>query len=251
MSPQRRYLNRKQRELNTLRGIPNRVDATQARSHLAKLRRTMGWNAIAAATRCSACHLRYIADGRTTTINRVTHERILATQPAPAPTAGLYINATGTRRRVHALQAIGYSQEAIARAAGTTQHRICVVSLGAERVRQKFADKIAAAYSALAHTPPAETRFTRRACRQAAERGWPDPQFWDDVDRIDDPTFDPTPVLTEVPRYVRLAEDALWLQEQGFNRQQIGQRLGEDPDYVAASIRRYHRAATLRNKVAA
>jgi transcriptional regulator with XRE-family HTH domain len=238
----RRYLNRKQRELNAHRGIPNRVDAKLARAHIANLRRTMGWIHLASATGCSAAHLREIADGRRAVINRGTHQKILSVRPTPAPDAGFYIDATGTRRRIHALQAIGHSQEAIARAAGTTQHRISVVSLGAERVRQKLADKVANAYDKLAQTPPADNRFTRRVRGHAAEQGWFDPQFWEDVDRIDDPGFNPAATLGDTPKYIRLAENALWLKEQDYTAQQIADRLGESSGYIAKAISRYREA---------
>jgi hypothetical protein len=226
----RRYLNRKQRELNNLRGIPNRVDASEARAHILSLRRTMGWTRIAAATGCSACHLRYIVDGRTTVINRVTHERILATPPAPEVTGGLYIDATGTRRRVQALMAQGHPQYAIAIAANTTQHRISVISLGAARVRQKVADKIAEAYEQLAGLEGTSAR----ARTLATQNQWPDSAYWHDVDRIDDPDFDPDTTLT---RIAQVAEDSRWLLAAGLDRNTVAERLGISRDYVDKALR--------------
>lgn len=234
MTTSRRYINRKQRELNTLRGIPNRVDATEARNHLTELRRTMGWLDIAAAAGSSACHLRYIADGRTTTINRVTHQRILTVRVAPEPTAGLYIDATGTRRRIHALAAIGHSQNTIATAASTTQHRISVISLGAPRVRQKIADRIASAYQQLAQQPAPDNHFGRRCRNHAAAQQWRTPDYWADVDRIDDPTFDPD---ARLPRIAQVAEDVRWLLDSGLDRNATAQRLGISRDYVDKALR--------------
>ncbi|BBB01029.1 hypothetical protein RVR_8261 [Actinacidiphila reveromycinica] len=235
--PSRRYINRKQRDLNIARGIPNRVNTAIARAHILELRKTMGWNAIAAATGCSACHLRYIADGRTTTINRVTHQKILRAKPASTSTRGLYIDATGTRRRVRALQAIGYSQQAIAEAADTTQHRISVISLGAERVRQKIADKIADAYRQLAHHTPPDNAFTCRARNHAAAQKWLTPDFWEDYDRIDDPQFDPTATL---PTKQILAEDARWFMAMdGLTVTQAADRLGRSVGYIRDCLDEY------------
>ncbi|NUP46178.1 MAG: hypothetical protein HOW97_02520 [Catenulispora sp.] len=238
----RRYLNRKQRELNTLRGIPNRVDATEARARLLEYRKTKGWVDIAAATGCSACHLRHIVSGRTQTINRATHNKIFNARLAPAPTRGLYIDATGTRRRVQALQAIGRSQQFIAEAANTTQHRINVITLGAPRVRQKVADKIAAAYEQLAHQPVPDNHFTRRVRRHAAAQGWHGPDFWDDVDRIDDPDFNPD---ATIPRARQVAEDARWLLDGGLHRDHIAQRLGVSRFYIDKALREHPDAGTV------
>jgi len=226
----RRYLNRKQRDLNTLRGIPNRVDATEARNHLTELHRTMGWLDIAAASGSSACHLRYIANGRTLIINRVTHDRILAVRAATAPTAGLYVDATGARRRIHALMARGHSQDAIAAAAHTTQHRISVISLGHPRVRQKIADRIADAYDHLAHTDGT----SKRALYLARKNQWLTTDYWADVDRIDDPDFDPN---AEIPRGQQIADDVRWLMTVGgLTKQQAADRLGRSHSYINAAL---------------
>lgn len=228
--PSRRYLNRKQRELNTLRGIPNRVDTTQARQHLALLRQTMGWTDIAAATGCSACHLRAVLSGATLTINRVTHDRILNTTPAVTPSRGLYIDATGTRRRVQALMARGHSQQAIADAATTTQHRISKISIGAPRVRQTIADRIADAYEQLA----GHDGTSKRALFLANKNRWHDTAFWDDVDRIDDPTFDPD---AKAPRPQEIADDARWLMAVGgLTQAQAAARLGRSHAYINAAL---------------
>ncbi|MET9222405.1 hypothetical protein ABZX65_27075 [Streptomyces sp. NPDC003300] len=229
-TPTRRYLNRKQRELNTHRGIPNRVNATQARQHLTLLRQTMGWTDIAAATGCSACHLRAILSGATLTINRVTHDKILNTPAAVTPSGGLYIDATGTRRRIQALMARGHSQQAIADAATTTQHRISVISLGAPRVRQTIADRIANAYRQLAD----RDGTSKRALFLAAKYQWHDTEFWDDVDRIDDPDFDPG---AKQLRIDQVGEDATWLKQAGLTVDQIAHRLGISRDYAEKGLR--------------
>jgi hypothetical protein len=232
-TPTRRYLNRKQRELNTHRGIPNRVDAREARAHLAGLRRTMGWVDVATATGCSAAHLREVASGRTVTINRVTHDKIMSTQVA-APSPGLYLDATGTRRRIQVMQVEGYSQQAIADAADTTQYRVYLIAAGAARVRQTIACRIADAYEQLAHHEAPDDRFTRRTRAHAARQGWRDRAYWDDVDRIDNPDFDPDAKLLRIEE---VAEDARWLIAGGLDRDQAADRLGVSRFYVDKALR--------------
>ena len=175
---------RKIRELNRHRGIPNRLPATTAQAHLKLLRQTMSWGDIATAVGASACHLRRIASGEEPRINLYTHEKILAAQPAPSPWR--FVDATGSRRRIHALQARGHSQADIAAAAHTTQYRIGLISNGQRTVRDHLAERLAAAYDELAHRDGTSTRGRNFA----RANHWPSPGCWDD-DTIDDPTAHP------------------------------------------------------------
>jgi len=106
------------------------------------------------------------------------------------------MDGTGTRRRLQALAAIGWSMSAVARAWGKSPP--CVIPLfTAERVRVGTARAVRELYDALSSAPPPYHSGSRhqkaaitRTKRMAAERGWRPPAAWDD-DTIDDPTFVP------------------------------------------------------------
>jgi hypothetical protein len=165
-------------------GRPGHVDATQARERLLLLNQTTGWNDLAAAIEGSAANLRDIAFGRRTRIKRTTHNRI--TQLKPAPSAGQYIDATGSTRRLQALQAIGHTTYTIADTTNVARSLIVPILDGRALVRRTVADRIEAGYRTLSRTPGSATRSINRAKSQ----GWAPPAAWDD-DRLDDPSAHP------------------------------------------------------------
>lgn len=165
-------------------GRPGHVDATQARERLLLLNQTTGWNDLAAAIEGSAANLRDIAFGRRLRIKRTTHNRIM--QLKAAPSGGQYLDATGSTRRLQALQAIGHTTYTIAEATNTSRALIVPILDGRGLVRRIVADRIAAAYPSLSQTPGNATRSINRAKSQ----GWAPPAAWDD-DTIDDPNAAP------------------------------------------------------------
>lgn len=243
---------KKRNQVNARLGRRARVDATRARAHLQKIRPTMGWPSLAARTDCDWHTLNMILTGERKEISHITERKILAVQPASEPDPGMYINAAGTVRRIRAMQVVGHSYRAIAEAAETSDARIQKVACGTQpTVRYMLAKKIEAAYQALAYNPPPNGRERTKTINCATAKGWYGPDVWDDTDRIDDPDFDPAPLLKETPRFMRLGEDALWLEEQGYTRKQVAYRLGESVDYVSQSIKRYREALATIEAVAA
>jgi transcriptional regulator with XRE-family HTH domain len=146
-----------------------------------------------------------------------TAAKILALEVSAELVAeGTPIDATGTKRRVHALVACGWSQQKLAARLGMagSNFHLCITS---ERVTAGTARKIAALYDELWDQPPPESTqhekvAASRSRRHARERGWPPPMAWDD-DTIDDP--DAEPEGTDIDHAPRLglppAEDLLWL----------------------------------------
>ncbi|MGW9371138.1 hypothetical protein ACWGVR_14145 [Streptomyces xanthophaeus] len=229
---------RKQRVLNIQRGIPNRVPADEAARHIAGLRTTMSWAELAAAIGTSACHLRRIANGLEPRINRGTHLKILSVTAQPL--GWRFVPALGTRRRIHALQAVGHSQYAIAEAARTVQNRIHMVSSGkVQLVRLHFADRISSAYKALADSEGTSTRGRTTAARN----GWAGPAYWDDED-FDNPDFQPAidngnnRALAEARR-----ADIEHLAAFAIPPHEIAARLDMSADYVHDKIRDMRKAA--------
>lgn len=181
---------RKRSKVNRQLGRPGLVDATPARQHLAKLARTMTWGQIATATGGEPRNLHLIADGRRTQIRRSTLTAIVAVK-AETPAPGKYIDATGIRRRIQALRAIGWSSNVIAKAASTAEARIQTIATEAQpTVRYVLAAKILKVYAELSQTPAPTGRSGTRTRNHAAANGWAPPGAWDD-DRIDDPAAFP------------------------------------------------------------
>jgi transcriptional regulator with XRE-family HTH domain len=181
-----RLRTKKRNRVNRQLGRPGLIDATPARRRLEELQRTMSWLQIKAATGCDDCNLRQILDGTRSQIRRDTLDRILSIQPEePAP--GKYLDATGTRRRLQALRAIGWSARAIAEAAGAGETSVERICNGQPAVRAVVAAKIRKVYETLSQTPAPASRSASRAKGYAAAHGWPPPAAWDD-DEIDDPT---------------------------------------------------------------
>ncbi|MGW9611886.1 hypothetical protein [Streptomyces diastaticus] len=187
LAERRRY--KKRDRIRRQLGQPGHVDATAARNRLLLLNQTTGWNDLAAEFGGSAANLRDIAFGRRARIKRTTHDRIMTLRPGVS--GGQYIDATGSTRRLRALQAIGHTTYAIAQATNVSRSLLIPILDGRATVRRTVADRIAAGYRTLADAPGGATR----AINRARAEGWPPPAAWDG-DTIDDPTA-PIPALAD------------------------------------------------------
>lgn len=95
------------------------------------------------------------------------------------------IDATGTHRRLQALTAIGWTDEALAAQLGVTRGALYQLRQRS-KVYRPTERRVSALYNRLWQTPgPSSAARTR-----AADAGWLPPLWWDDA-RIDDPTYDP------------------------------------------------------------
>lgn len=160
-----------------------------------------------------------------------TADKILAVKAsldAVAPCA--LIDATGTRRRLQALVAIGWPQIELARRTGLDKLTIN------DQVNAKLATTYGATartvrdlYDQLWNVAPASRgvaqRWTDEARALARANNWAPPGAWDD-DYIDSPAATPD-LGDDVDRYTAIAEDAHWLMaEHGYTRAQAANRLG-------------------------
>jgi len=206
-------------------GRPGLIDAAPARARLQQLVKTMSHVQIKAATGCDDCNLRQILDGTRTQIRRDTLNKILSVKPEP-PAPGKYLDATGTRRRIQALRAIGYSARALAEASTAGECVIERICNGQPTVRGVVAAKIQDAYAKLSQTPAPAGRSATRAKSYAAAQGWEPPAAWDD-DEIDDPAA--TPHLGQVLNFHERAklrrEEIIHLAWCGQEPEQILERL--------------------------
>jgi len=142
-------------------------------------------------------------------------DKIMALQPSldkvGCTTA---IDGTGTRRRLQALIALGWSQSKLGARMGITGSNVSRI-LTSERVTAKSAIAVRDLYESMWNEAPPEEDWrhkiaANRARGYAAERGWVPPMAWDD-ESIDDP--DASPCDTARPRHRKLpsGEELQWL----------------------------------------
>lgn len=180
---------------------PRMVDAEPVRRHVRALMAAgMGWERIAATAGVgegAVAHLLYgqPSAGRapSTRVTRTTAERLFAVV-VPVLADGARIDATGTRRRLQALVAVGWTGSAIMRHLGKAPTNFYFL-IQQQTVEVATARAVRALYERLWNTtPPTATQRQRgaivKARRCAAERGWPPPMAWDDT-TIDDPAVPP------------------------------------------------------------
>jgi transcriptional regulator with XRE-family HTH domain len=239
---------RLRRAYDRANGVSGRIDATQPRSHLERLL-AHGWtqDQIAAATGLNQATISIVLSGRYKGVQKSTAAAILNVrlgQTPPVP-RGL-IDATGTRRRLQALAAIGYTLPGIARRIRTNERGLYEIADGRwETVRRSTVIAVARVYRELSTRPAPRTRWAEQARAMAAERGWHGPMAWDD---IDNPHAEPHDVHAE-PELKR--DDLAELRRQevfhlaGFSvpPEEIAARLGIGFTTVTGILRQQRTAA--------
>jgi hypothetical protein len=178
------------------------VSVEPVREHIQLLRSCgMGLRAIAEDAGTSRQQLQILVSGKAgrspqSKMRPAAAAAILAVEPAPRR-----MDATGTRRRLQALVAVGWTLTKIGEQAGWSHGNVSVL-LRAERVFVATERTVRDLYDALWNqVPPGDSpqgRYASDQSRQLAEReGWPPPMAWDDDD-IDDPAAKPRGQRTEV-----------------------------------------------------
>lgn len=172
---------------NGLRRIPS-APTTERVRHWTSL--GYSHQQIADAASVSRSLITALANGTTQTTNRDHASRILAADlSTTVPGELAFVDATGTRRRLQALIAIGYPLINIANATGHLSWNLGRITSGHYQiVRPATAKSIARLYRAWATTPGTCNRSRRRA----QQAGWVGPLAWDDND-IDNPAATPEP----------------------------------------------------------
>lgn len=149
------------------------------------------------------------------------------------------VDGTGTRRRLQALTAIGWSQVQLGRELGLTQTRVYQL-LSQDRVGAGTALTVRALYNRLWDTPPSpanrfETGAITRARRYAEAHGWCPPMAWDD-ETIDDP--DAAPDLGAPSTAAFDVDEYLRLRVEGVSLEEFARRHGVSKDAVTLALRR-------------
>ena len=177
------------------------VDAGPVREHIAALRGAgIGVERIAQLAGLSVSHIRQLAEhGRadspgTQRVRPSTAIRVLGIGIGDASRAPRSrVDATGTRRRLQALIAIGWPAELLADQLGRRPNSLSR-SMTAASVTARTAQDVATLYERLWNSRPPRMTSAQRATADAAQahaaaRGWLPPLAWDDIDT------DPTPPL--------------------------------------------------------
>lgn len=167
--------------------------------------------------------------------------------PQHVMAAGSRVDATGTRRRLQALTALGYTQTAlIARMGMALAWAHCLWSERKQMVSAATARRVEQLYDELSMTPARPGVSASRARNLAARRGYPPPLAWDDG-ALDDPGARPYPPSAEVralrnagrravpPNFVEVVADHRAL---GRSDDDIAARLGLKVDTLQTRLRR-------------
>lgn len=232
------------------------IDAGPAREHLQALSQAgVGWKRAAAAAGVSTgavSKLLYGGPGNRPPARRIRRETaaaILAVGASADQLApGALADSTGTRRRLHALVATGWSQARLARELGMTGANFGAM-MRRDQVTAGTAREVGDLYDRLWNQPPPEhdqrTRIAAsRARRHAADRGWAPPLAWDD-DLIDDPSATPAQGWQRPARRpsADLAEEAEELsRREGYTREHAAARLGVSVSALDMALRRSRQA---------
>jgi hypothetical protein len=221
------------------------VDATPARQHILRLQRAeMSAEAIAHVAGVSVHSILDILRphptkrrGRRRRITPDLAAKILAVKHDQRISGR--VDATGTKRRVQALVALGWPVSHISRHVGLSRENAAEI-LDRARVYNSTATAIANAYDTLRRKRPEKNGVIKAhvtvAKNRAARNKWAPPSYWDrHPGAIDDPTFEP---LYGVTRREQIAQDAQWVMTTtGLDRAATAARLGVDKSYIDHAFR--------------
>ncbi|WP_433235409.1 hypothetical protein ACQPYK_25290 [Streptosporangium sp. CA-135522] len=171
-------------------GLKLRVDATPIKRHLLVLHRTMSFRGIAEASSVDYKSVWEIAHGRRQTVLRATAEKLRAVTPT---NGRMGVSSVGSQRRVHALNAMGWTGEEIGRRVGERRgHAWANITrvTQSKQVTAMLAHEISVVYEEMAKQTPPPGPANRRAKARAQRHKWAPPPAWDSAD-IDDPAARP------------------------------------------------------------
>lgn len=220
------------------------VDAEPTRQHILRLRRAGMSSASIAheAGLTTQCILEFVQTvpshgrGRRQRTTPATEAKILAVTIESRTTGR--IDATGARRRIQALAALGWPVSHTARHAGLFDVGSYAL-LQRDQIFVSTAKAIAATYDKLRTLKPEKHGVTKQhahfAKNRAARLHWQPPKYWDDPDHpIDDPDFEPWTAAQAI------AEEARWLMDiGGLDIEQASKRLRRSYKYVCTCLREY------------
>lgn len=226
------------------------AEADPVREHVRSLMaQGIGWRRIA-----------LFADINVNSLNRILYakpvqkrirldiaEKLLAVQPSlEAIGCTTAIDATGTKRRLQALVAVGWSQAKIGARLGINATNVGRM-LGSDRVTAGSARSVRDLYERMWNEAPPEEDWrdkiaANRARGYATERGWAPPMAWDE--NIEDPAAEPEGVGSDKRRgKLPCVEDLEWLVQGGDSIEVLAARYGVELDAVRQKLARAKKKA--------
>lgn len=118
-----------------------------------------------------------LAFGRRARLRKSVETRILNARYERRKSFGIG-DAVGTRRRLQALHAIGWSWRSLGSRVGMRPLSLSDLAAGRTVPRVSTEEKVRAVFEEISGTPGGDTR----AASYARRRGWPPPLAWDDID---------------------------------------------------------------------
>lgn len=180
------------------------------------------------------------------TIFASTEAKILAIPLSPLELAkdGAYVDITGSRRRIRALQRVGYTYEFLAGELGLTNEAVREIGFDPthSHITAGCARRVVRVFDRL-HLTPGPSRITER---RAERKGWHPPLAWDE-DTIDDPAAEPI----DVRRKLHTKNGASWVEDYhelndiGLTDRAIADRLGLDLKSMKDTLRRHRKREEL------
>lgn len=181
----------------TATGTHSYVPAGPARAHVEQLLQTLTISQVCARSGVNSTVVRVllgISPNRPASkrITRTTEAALLAVTPdRVGPEEHGLVDGTGTRRRVRALIALGWSRSHLAERLACSSRTIWELTRAplpdSSPVLVRTRDAVRALYDELSMKVPPPGRATTMARNIAAAAGWSPPLAWDD-ETIDDPT---------------------------------------------------------------
>lgn len=214
------------------------VDAEPVRAHIRQLTDAgMGWKRVAAVANVPTSTVSAILYGKAgrprQRVRRATAENLLAVASIDRAPAAV-IDGTGAQRRLQALVATGWTQQAVAQHLGWTPANFGrLIHAPRPSVLPSTHDLACALYDELWQGPPPPENSTQasaitRARNLAKRYGWVPPLAWDD-DTIDNPMATPNLGMPSKSKESR-REDVLELLHAGTHPDVIPGRLGISND---------------------
>jgi hypothetical protein len=211
------------------------VDTAPASAHIAALRAAgVGYRHISEIAGLNSETVSNIARRRTQRTTAEVAGKILAVKiPATIMSSRIRVCSVGTRRRLQALYAIGYSNVYLADRLAMSETNVSRIVHRRAQVNADVAARVAELFQELQMTPAPNVRARNRA----AANGWPPPLAWDE-DTIDDPaaTSAVTPLLGAVGAFLDRYRDA---REIGHDDAAIAEMLGIKPKSLHRRLIRY------------
>lgn len=226
------------REVQRLAGVPLRIPSGPVTAHVnALLGAGMSRAQVAAAAGVSPGVVSHLARAFNPKVNRTIALKVLAVKRPRITGDADRVPIHGTRRRIRALYTLGHGPTAISRDAGHSKALIIAIAGGKQSATAAATYRaVRATYNTLAQQVGGSTRARERAQRE----GWRTPDYWEDMGRLDDATFDPDAAdrpLSHRELAALRREEITHLAQYGFKPEEIHDRISINDEVSLSHVK--------------